>query len=135
MFVKAIKQGFYDTAKTGGFMEIKVGTVFEVPDDFKAAWVVECDEKGRVIQVDALTKNLDALLAKANAAEADARMSADRAKAARAAYEAEKKRVDELAAEQAKNPKKADGKKGAPAKAPEPTKTTEPAKAPEQPKP
>lgn len=129
MFVKAIKPGFYDTAKTGGFMEIKVGVVFEVPDDFKAAWVVECDEKGRVIQVDALTKNLDALLAKANAADAEARLAGDKAKAARASYEAEKKRIDDLAAEQAKKPKKDDPKKGAPAK------PTEPAKAPEPPKP
>lgn len=131
MFVKAIKPGYYDTAKNGSFMEIKVGVVFQVPDDFKAAWVVECDEQGRVIQTSALVKGLEALLAKANAAEAEAKLAADKHKQARDAYEAEKKRVDEVTAEQAKKPK-ADPKKGAPKT--DPPKTTEPPKPTDPPK-
>jgi hypothetical protein len=111
MFVKAIKRGFRgDKNVSGGYVEVQVGQVFQVPEGSKAQWFIECDEQGRPIQLDVIEKNLEALEARANAAENEAKLADGNAKIARKNFEEEKKRVAEVkkaAEEKAKKPPKA----------------------------
>ena len=97
MFVKATKKGYRgDKSVAGGYVEVKPGEVFEMPDGSKAQWFVECDEKGRPIQVDVIEKNLEALEGRATRLEDEAKLADGNAKIARKAYEEEKKRVAEV---------------------------------------
>lgn len=100
MFVKAIKPGFYDTARNGRFMEIKVGTVFEVPDTLKlGAWMVRCDAKGQITDPRVARETANAAKARADKEESEAKLAAARAKTLADAAEREDKRAKQLEAE------------------------------------
>lgn len=102
MYVKALTDGMYDLAKTGAFVLIKEGTIFEVPDTTKVgpkSWVVRTDKHGTVIDPGVARKAADDARARATREAGEAKIAA--AKAAKEAKEAEaaEKRANELEAD------------------------------------
>lgn len=91
MYVKALRDGFYDHAGNGKFTETKAGTVFKIPDTIvvkAGSWVVKCDKQGNVI--DPVVARKDAELARARANK-----EAEQAKTATAKAAKEQKEADE----------------------------------------
>ncbi len=94
MYVKALRKGYYDTVGTGKMVEIRAGTVFQVPDNITIgpkSWVVKCDKQGKVI--DPVVAREDA-----NKAREKANKEAEQAKAAAARAERERKQAEEAEA-------------------------------------
>jgi hypothetical protein len=95
MYVKALRKGMFDLARNGTFVEIRVGQVFQVPDDTKikpTSWVVRCDKQGNVIDPVVARKDADKAREKANKEQQQAKEAAARAaKEAKEAEEAEKR--------------------------------------------
>ncbi len=113
MYVKAISEGMYDLAKNGAYVQIKEGTVFEVPDTLRIgpkSWVVRCDRHGNVTDVNVARKAAEDARTRATKEAGEAKIAA--AKAAKEAKDAElaEKRAKEL--EDAAAKEAADAAKG-----------------------
>ena len=101
MFVKAVKPGMYDLAKTGGFVTVVVGTVFQIPDSIElphGSWLVRCDEAGNITDPDAVRAHAANMRAKAARDRDLAKIEADKAKRSDAEADAAEARVKALEA-------------------------------------
>ena len=99
MYVKAVKPGMYDLAKNGGFVNVVLGTVFEVPDSLQlnpGDWIVRCDQVGNILDIPMVRNVAEGARALANRLKGEAALAAKKAKDADVLADAEEAKVQAL---------------------------------------